>query len=291
MKNRAFLLLAALLATLLAFTLTCGFIRPHAAAPRETAYARVIRTGALRCGYAIFAPFMTQNPNTGGKAGISYDYVESLGRALNIKVEWAEEMGWGDFPAALESRRIDAFCTGVWPTAARALRIDFVRPIVYQPIYAYVRATDRRFDNNLNALNAASTTLVTMDGEMSALIAAADFPHAHRFDIPQLSTIPELLEGVATGKGDVTFTDVLTAADYHAHNPGKIRRVETPAPLRIFGVSLAIAHGQDELRRMLDIATEEMLLDGQMEKIIAAHEPKPGTLLRAATFDQTANRP
>ena len=249
---------------------------------KESPYDRVMRTQTIRCGYAVWPPFVIKDPNSGKLSGMTHDYVEALGEALHLKVIWTEEVGWGDFPAALESGRIDAFCVGVWPNAARARQADFVQPITYQPAYAFVRADDKRFDNNLAAINDPSVIASVQDGDSSAAIAAADFPKARTLQIPQLAHWSDLFTNTTAGKADATFTDPGSAAEYDAKNPGKIRRVPAKTPLRVFGNSIAIAQGQDKLRRMLDTATQELLSSGQIEKIIVRYEQFPGTFLRGS---------
>lgn len=261
-----------------------GKSQSSAVAPiaKEGVYDRVMRTQTLRCGYAVWPPLVIKDPNTGQLSGTFPDYLAALGAALHLNVQWTEEMGWGDFPAALQAGRIDAFCSGPWPNAGRAREVDFTQPISYQAVYAYARAEDHRFDKNLAAINNPSVTLVTMDGEMSSMIADTDFPKARRIALPQLSSGGELHLNVALGKGDVTFTDLPSAAQYERNNPGKIRRVPSAAPLRVFGNPLAVARGEDAFRRMIDTATQEMLSNGQIEKILAKYEEFPGTLLRVA---------
>ena len=254
---------------------------------KESAYDRVMRTQTIRCGYTMWPPLLIKDSNTGALSGTIHDYVEALGEALHLKVVWTEEVGWGDFPAALGAGRIDAFCAGAWPTAARARQADFVIPTTYQGMYAYTRPDDHRFDNNIGAINDPSVTIATMDGEVSALIAASDFPKAKTIQLPSLASSSDALNNVAMGKADVTLTDPITAGQYDANNPGKIRRIPTKTPLRVLGNPLVIPQGEDKLRRMLDTATEELLASGQIEKIIVKYEQYPGTLLRAAPKYQT----
>ncbi|MDD5586058.1 MAG: transporter substrate-binding domain-containing protein [Alphaproteobacteria bacterium] len=292
MKHTVSLIIVAFLAGLAGAWVFSSFVAGkgpagEAASVKESAFDRVMRTQTLRCGYGVWAPAIIKDANSGKLSGITYDYVEALGEALHLKVVWAEEVGWGDFPAALKSGRIDAFCIGVWPNAARARQADFVTPITYQPSYAFVRADDKRFDNNLEALNNPSVTAAVQDGDSSAAIAAADFPKAKTLQIAQLAHWSELFINIAAGKADVTFTDPASFAEYDAGNPGKIRRVIAKAPLRVFGNSIALAQGEDKLRRMLDTATQELLSSRKAEKIVARYEQYPGTFLRPVAPYQT----
>jgi len=247
---------------------------------KPSVYDRVMQTQTIRCGYGIWPPFFMKDPNTGKLSGVFYDYTEALGRALGLKIEWAEEIGSGDFAAALETGRIDAACFSIWPNASRAREIDFTNPIYYTAHYAYVRADDTRFDNTLDAINSSSVTIVAIDGEMGALIAESDFPQARKLGLPQLADSSQAFLNIVTRKADVFITDLSTAAEYEVENPGTIRQVISPAPIRIFRNTIAIAQKQDQFRRMLDTATEELLSSGKIEKIIEKYERHPNTFLR-----------
>jgi ABC-type amino acid transport substrate-binding protein len=249
---------------------------------KESAYDRVMRTQTLRCGYVVWSPSLIKDPNSGKLSGIFYDYTEALGQALHLKIEWAEEVGWGDFPAALNSGRIDAVCAGVWPNAARARVIDFIRPVFYAPTYAWVRAEDKRFDNNIEAINDPSVTIAVLEGTTMAVIAAQDFPKAKILQLPQTSSVAEIFVSLADGKADVTLQSASAEHQYDENNPGKIRRIEAKMPLRFGAQCLAIAGGQDRLRRMLDLATDEMISGGQLDKIIEPYDTVPGAIVRVA---------
>jgi polar amino acid transport system substrate-binding protein len=246
----------------------------------DSVYDRVMKSRTIRCGYGVWPPFIIKDPNTGKMSGIFYDYTEALGKSLGLKIEWAEEISSADFPAALKTNRIDAMCYSIWPNASRAREVDFTDPVYYTAHYAYVRANDMRFDNNLDAINDPSVTIASKDGDMGALIADVDFPKAKKFEIGGLDDQAQPFMSVVTRKADVYITDLSTAAEYEASNPGKIRQIKTDEPLRIFRNTIAIAQKQDQFRRMLDTATEEIISSGKMEKIIRKYERFPNTFLR-----------
>lgn len=248
---------------------------------RENTYDRVMRTQTIRCGYAVWTPFLVKDPNTGKLSGLFHDYTEKLGEILNLKIEWTEEVSWGEFPAALNMGRIDAMCGGAYPNAARARVIDFVRPILYQPIYMYARSGDVRFDHNLSAINNPSVTLTAIEGSMVGRVAVVDFPNAKAIMLPELTSLAETFMNVASGKADVTVSNSATAEEYMANNRGKLRRVPSK-PLHLAWNSIAIPGGQYRFHQMLNVATEELIANGQIETIIAKYEKFPDTLLQAA---------
>ncbi|MDD5587262.1 MAG: transporter substrate-binding domain-containing protein [Alphaproteobacteria bacterium] len=250
--------------------------------PHDDVYDRVMRTQTIRCGYGIWPPLLNKDLNSGELSGIFYDYVEELGKALKLKIVWAEEIGGADFAAALKAERVDGMCYSIWPGAARARELDFTAPVYYVAQYAYVRADDKRFDNNVDSINDPSVTVVTVDGNIDQLIAASDFPKAKSFQLTGLASQAELFANVVAKKADVAIADNAAASNYMAHNPGKIRRLAAKAPLRVFGNTIAIAQGQDRFRRMLNTATQELLDSGKIDRIIAKYEEHPGDFLRVA---------
>jgi len=246
---------------------------------KETAYERVMRTNVLRCGYGVWAPGLVKDPQTGQLSGIFHDYLEAIAAHTGIKVEWTTEVGWGDYPTALNSGRIDAMCFGAWPKATIAKENLFTKPVYYLPVYAYVRADDTRFDNDLSRANAADITISTMDAELSGEIAAASFENAKTISVPQLSPQSLLLLNVALKKADITFTDAWTAADYISKNPGQLKQVANMKPLRLFGHTLPLAMGEQNLLAMLNTATDEIVGTGEMDAIIQKYASIPGVLL------------
>ena len=257
MKKLIFLILALLTVCPLSY-----------ASEKETVYERVMRTGTIRCGYGQWDPYIVKDPNTGEFSGIFYDYMNALGKALSLKVEWTEETDWGTFGQALNSERIDAFCLGVWQNASRAREMDFVRPIFYSSINTYVRNDDTRFDKDISALNSDKIRVATVDGEMGGIIASMDFPNAKTVASPQMAGQASLLQNIGTGKADVAFTDPATAAQFMKANPDKIKAIQSGKNIRVFGNTIAIKKNEYPLKAMLDSGTLELLQSGLIEKII-----------------------
>lgn len=249
---------------------------------QEKAFADIMHTGKIRCGYASAPPLFMEDPNTGEMSGIAYEVVEAIGKSLSLEIEWAEEVGWATFPAALNSGRIDAFCVGAWPNSARAREIYNTQPISYQPYYAYVRADDHRFDKDISLVNDSSVRLSVMDGDTSQAIAKNDFPKATVVGLIESVQPDEMLHNVATNKADVAFVDPIFFSIYEKTNPEKLRKLET-GPLRVFGNVFFVAQGEDKLRLMLNTSITEQLSSDVIEGIIKRYEEVPGTFLRVAT--------
>lgn len=289
MKPQATLLLSALVA-MVASAATVKIVTPKqngaTVAPmqsekkEESVYDRVMRTGVIRCGWVSFPPFVEKDPNTGSFNGIFVDYMNDLGKALNLKIDWTMETGWGDFVEALKTDKIDAFCAGGWANSKRAVHIDFTRPISYQGFSAFVRADDTRFDNNIDRANSEDIMASTIDGTTIEVVTESDFPKAKKVSSPQLTEVSNTLLDVSTGKADIAFVATYFGAEFMAKNPGKIRPVVLDRPLRAFGNVIAIKADQYRFKAMLDAATEELMNSGEINRIIAKGEKYPDNVYR-----------
>ncbi len=247
---------------------------------QKSTYDRMMETRTLRCGYAPWPGLIEVDPNTGNLSGTSYDYMNAVGEAMLIEIEWTMELGFGEIIEALKTNKVDAICSGAWTNAQRGQHALAVQPISYQGVNIYARPDDRRFDNNLMAINAEDIRIVTSDGESSQAIARADFPKAKTVDLPQLSSSVELLMNVSTGKADIALVDPHVALEFLEMNPGKVRQVPVEYPVRLFGNSTWIRSGEHDLLNALNLATWQLLNTGKIEQILSKHEKYPNTFYR-----------
>lgn len=267
---------------------TAYFVRPTTgASAQEPAFERVMATGTLRCGYFSWDPGFIVDPNTGEKSGIFYDYTTRLGEILNLKIEWVEEVALGEYPAALRSQRIDAFCSAMWPTGARARGSDFLTPIYYLPLYAYTRLNDKRFSDNAS-LNDATVKMAVLEGGATQTIQKAQFPKAKAVDLPQMTSPAELFVTLAHGKADAVIYDRLTFSAFDRQNPGQITQLGTQ-PVKLFANTMAVGVGENKLRRLLDHGTRELLINGQIDAILQNYIKVPGAVMPVAKPFQEIN--
>jgi ABC-type amino acid transport substrate-binding protein len=249
-------------------------------AAKETAYERIVRTGEIRCAYANFAPYFIKDSGTGAFSGIWHDYTEAVAAHLGLKVKWAEEVGLGDVSAALDANRVDAFCGGLWSAGKRVRAMDFTRSTAFEPILAYVRVDDHRFDNDLTALNDPGIVVSTIDGEGGWMAAADDFPKAKLASLPQLATYADMFNQVVTRKADVVFAAPPGAAAYLKNNPNTIRPILKP--IRLFTCGFAVKYGENELHDMLNQAQNDLIWNGALDKILSAYEQNKNDFWRPA---------
>jgi ABC-type amino acid transport substrate-binding protein len=240
----------------------------------ETAYERVIRTGTLRCGYGVTESLVMRDPNTGEMSGVVYDFMQEVGKALNIKVEYVLEMPWDTIGMGLETKKIDAHCAGVWATPARGRAMEFSNPMFFSPVVAFARADDHRFDNNLDRINQPDITIVVSDDDITKEVYEHDFFNAKKTELAQFSPPEELLLYVATHKADVAVNSPPRLNSFEKGYPGKMRTVPLAKPLRIFPDVIAVRMGEEELLHMLNTAIDQELDGGLMDKLLKKYQGK-----------------
>lgn len=250
----------------------------------ESAYDRIVRTGVLRCGYFIWPPMTTKDPNTGQLGGLTTELTEKIADALELKVEWAQELGFGTYIQDIHNGRFDAECAQGWPNAIRGKYTYYSQPFAYVAQVAIVRADDTRFDGNMAALAAPGVRIATIDGESSQKSYQLKFATATEVSLPQNVPPTDLVLNVETNKADATLLDKLTAVQYVQANPGKVKIVEFDPPISLIELNFTLTQ-DDKLKQMIDVATRQFLYDGTIEALLQKYEPAPGTFLRVNDVD------
>jgi polar amino acid transport system substrate-binding protein len=246
-------------------------------------YPHIQSSGVVRAAYVVGAPLFTIDPNTGQKSGIFYDIVTAAATHLGLKVEWTQEVGYGQMTQDLNSGKYDIVGSGVWINSNRAKNAVFTIPVYYDAVFAYARAGDTRFTSSLSNLNSPQFIISTMDGELGTMIAQSDFPKAKTLQLPQNADFSQMIQNVISGKADIVFLSASAARAYQATNPGKIVAVDI-APIQVFPDAVMLPEGQYELQQTLNYALMEMQNDGEINKILAKYAPSGSFLPVAAPY-------
>ena len=240
----------------------------------ETAYERVMRTGVLHCAYGLWEPAVMRDPTTGQFSGVVYDFMQEVGRSLNLKIEYSLEVPWDSIGVALKSGKADAHCAGVFATPSRGRAMAFSDPVFFSPTVAFARADDKRFDYKLDRINQADITAALSDDDITTEIYQRDFPNAKKWDLPQFAPPEELFLAILTKKADVTFNAPSRLASFEKGYPGKVRVIPTAKPLRIFPNVIATDISEQELLHVLNTAIVQMIDSGVVDKLVTKYKPK-----------------
>src|ERR1019366_454810 len=182
-------------------------------------YDRVVKTRTLRCAYTIYPTFIDKDPNTGKLSGLFHDLTEEIGRQLNLKIVWAEEVPTDAIFEGFRTGRYDAVCPGYFATPSRTAGGDFTRPLVFIPFNMYVRTGESRFKSFAD-FNNPGVTISTMDGEASQIAVNDAFPQAHQNTLPGTTAATDRFMAVAGGKSDATPMEAAIGMEDKAHHPG-----------------------------------------------------------------------
>ncbi len=246
----------------------------HTGAEIGGAYERVIKTGTLRCAYSLWEPAVMRDPNTGEMSGVIYDFMQEVGKALNVKVEYSLEVPWDSVPTALKTGKADAHCAGIWATAVRGRVMTFSNPLFFSPVVAFARADDGRFNFNSERINQADVTVAISDDDITTEIYTRDSPNAKKFELPLSSPPEELFLALATKKADVTINNPARLQTFNKNNPDQVKVIPDYAPLRIFPNVIAVDIREAQLQSMLNTAIDQTLNSNVMQKIAAKYKAK-----------------
>jgi ABC-type amino acid transport substrate-binding protein len=258
-----------------------------AAAAKETAYERVMRTGTLRCGYATWPPLFKKDINTGTFGGLTHDLTMALAVSLKLKVEWVEEIAFSTYLQDIAAGRYDIECSGGWPNAIRGKLAYYSLPYGYVPLRAIVRPDDMRFDSDSKLIDAPDIRVVGADGQTSSVIQSVRFPRTQLISLQQDMSAADQILNVTTGKADVALVDAVTAAEYEKNNQGAIKIIAHDPPIHMIPLTFTLPH-DEPLRGMFDEATRQLILNGTAEKLIEQNA-LTGKVLLPNTMAKTAN--
>lgn len=247
----------------------------------QSTFTRVLASKTLRCSYCSYPPYCIKDPNTGALSGIFVDAVNELGRRLELRVEWVEEVGWGTIFEGLESGRYDIHGSGLWRNSSRGKHGYFSNPLFYNAIRVWVRAEENRF-HSLADLNSSDVRISVQDGAIESIIADSEFPKAQPVSIPQLNPWSDNLLNIITNKADVTFAELGVIVPFLKKNPGTLKELDVGGAIRVFANSIPFRMGEDEFKSMLDSAIDEIRMDGTIDSILEKYESAPGEHLRVA---------
>jgi polar amino acid transport system substrate-binding protein len=245
----------------------------------ETLYQKILRTGQIRVGYVSYASSYIINPD-GTHTGIFHDVMEEIAKNMGIEIKYAKEVTWDGMIQDIQDGKIDMVVTGIWPTTQRGKHVDFLEPLFYSPVKAYTYHGNQIFDNNIDRVNAKDVKISTIDGEMSQIIAIADFPQAKQVTVSQMTGVPQVLLDMKEKKADITFVEPIVALEFLSKNPESIQEVKGVQALRVFPNCMMVPKNQEDLKSTLNIALHELINNGFVDRIISKYEKYPNSYYR-----------
>jgi ABC-type amino acid transport substrate-binding protein len=131
-------------------------------------------------------------------------------------------------------------------------------------------------------INKPSVKVGTIDGETSSIIAKQDFPNAQNYSSIELTDISQKYLDLTTKKCDIVFAEPFYAFEYLKNNPNTIKNIATEQPIRLFGNCYMFKKNEFQMKHMIDIAIQDLINSGFVEKVIQKYEPAPNLFYRVA---------
>ena len=239
---------------------------------KETVYERIVRTGAIRCGYTSWDPIFFVDSKTGEKRGIFHDVMEEVGQRLNLKILWQEEIGWGTIVQSIKDGRVDMACSGYWLNPGRIKNLSSSVAQLYTPLYVVGRQDDSRSFKNLSDVNSDKLTVASIDGSAENQAVSKRFPKTKVLALPELDTNADEIQSLLTNKVDFIILDSATIDNYTAQNPGKVKILFLNQPIVLFPNVMLLPPEEAQLKEMIDDTLLNIEYDGTLDSILNAYK-------------------
>jgi polar amino acid transport system substrate-binding protein len=232
-------------------------------AQSEDVFFRAKRSGTLKVGYVVLAPWVLKEPGSGQLSGAYIDLINEIARQSNLKLEFTETT-WATFAASLASGTFDISIVPSYITIQRANAIAFTRPISYLGNTAIVRANETRF-KSVYDLNQPGIKVSVLQGEQGDDFARATLGKA---SISAISGGNQSLvyTEVSTGKSDAALGDLGSIPAFITNNPG-VKDISPGSPYSVLPVSWATRYQDQAMRTFLNSCIEYLHGSGIMEAV------------------------
>jgi len=206
----------------------------------------ILERKTLRVGVAEFVPWTMR-----GKSG------ELIGYEIDVARKIAEDMGveasfrvydWEDMIPALERGDIDIIAGGMAITPARALRVNFTRPLADSGVGLVTNTSMTEDIRMLPELNNESITITTVSDTLAASVAEKLFGDAN---IKIYEAPGEAEADLIEGRAHAYIAGMPEARFLALQNPDKLD-LPIDKPLLASSEALAVNKGEQQFLNFLD---------------------------------------
>lgn len=253
------------LITCFAFVLSFACMPAFAHGP--TAFDNIMKTRTIKCAYALRPPMVTKDVNTQKMTGIGVDLMEEIGKRLNLKIDWAEEVGFGTIVESIKTQRVDMGCGIYWSNSARAPHIAFTRPIYFETLYVYKRKDDPRTVASFDELNDPKYSFSSIDGGTPIVLQKQLFPLSQQKTLPELADLADTFQDLVSKKVDFVIQPEITVVNFEKARPGLVTKL-LETPVAYYPATMFLPIGDARLKSMIDTVLTEIEYDGTLKKIL-----------------------
>lgn len=206
----------------------------------------VLERGSIRVGVSEFAPW-TMRTKSGDLIGFEIDLANKLAEDMGVTAEFSVYQ-WDAIIAALQAGEIDMIAGGMAITPARALQVNFSRPVATSGV-GIAANTDKTADiETLADLNRDNITITTVADTLAASVTERLFPDAN---VKVYQTPEPAEEDVVEGRAHALVTSMPEARFLVLRNSGDLD-LPISDPLLASAEGLAVRKGEQQLLNFLD---------------------------------------
>ncbi len=253
---------------------------------KQSLMERIEEQKTLRCSFTNYPPGFIENQQTGGFSGIFYDLIEEFAKEHDWKISWSEETGYGVIGDGLKNGRFDIFSAPTWPIPERLQELILSRPVYSSDVWIWVREKDQKVASSEDILSNQFFRVAIKEGDISDSIARADFPLWRKVRVPQLTDTEELLQFVANGDADATFTEAFLVEKFNETSETQLAKIGNE-PIRKFGNCFVLSEQNVHLKEILDDFIARKISDGTVKKLLDLYAPnhdKQGICIKEETL-------
>jgi cyclohexadienyl dehydratase len=220
---------------------------------------QILEAGILRVGTTMDTPVFSMRDEAGQLKGIDTDLLATLGRALNVRIDFVK-MTFGTMLDDLSADKFDLAMSGMGRTFERARVATFSKPYMSYGKLLMIRTADREKFGSLADLDKPGTRIAFNAGGLNDRFANAEFKEATPVGYPsnKLATADLL-----AGKVDAQVQDSTAAVYLSRVNP----LLTAMAPENVFHrVHVAILMRREDrtLQDFVNIWIDQIELDGTL---------------------------
>lgn len=206
----------------------------------------VLERGTLRVGVSEFAPW-TLRTESGDLIGFEIDLANKLASDMGVTADF-KVYQWDAIITALQAGEIDMIAGGMAITPARALQVNFSRPVATSGVG--IAANTKLTENirTLADLNQDDITIATVADTLAASVTERLFPDA---EVKTYQTPDPAEDDVINGRAHALVTSMPEARFLVLRNPDTLD-LPISDPLLASAEGLAVRKGEQQLLNFLD---------------------------------------
>lgn len=206
----------------------------------------IVESGTIRVGVAEFAPW-TMKTKSGDLIGFEIDVANKIAADMGVQPEF-KTYAWEDIISALQEGEIDVIAGGMAITPARALQVNFSRPLAMSGVSI---ATNMRKTENIQTLKELDderVVIAVVADTFAASVAQTFFDHAN---VKSYASSEPAERDVVEGRAHA-YVATVPEVNFLALKNAKTVDVPMAEPLMASSEGLAVRKGEQELLNFLN---------------------------------------